>query len=399
MKPTVVYVDDEANNLTIFEASMPEDWEIHTFTDPLKAIDKIADLNPHLVVSDQRMPGLVGVRFLELVKKICPDAIRFLVTGFSDEDLIIESVRTAQVSDYIRKPWDTDDLVNRVKQGLDRYQLEQALKKQSKELEEQNKKLTDMTKQLEESAKKEIQLRHELEAWVPPFVLEILENKTSKFPMQKDLAVMTFDLINSADLHDVFIKGKPARKLIIQQFSELVIRYGGWRESHSGDSAYAHFGMIEGSVKPCEAALAVSSEFRSYLNGLNQLHGLSIECGIGLHFAKNCLIDLHVAKISTPQGEVTQKSFDSTSSDIDLVHRIEKLSHELPGSSVMISEGFIKELNSMPPRCFELGSKLFKGQSNPVRLFIKPSDKVNEEILEKFKKEYFQSNVVLKLVS
>lgn len=381
MKPIILYVDDEAHNLTVFEAALPSDWEIHIFDNPLKALDFSAHNDIWVIVSDQRMPGMSGVNFLEILRKTHPHAKRVLVTGYSDEDLIIESVRKAQVHDYIRKPWDVDDLEHRMKKMVESYQLERQLRLKTEELEKQNSELLKLSEELRKSKNVEESLRVELESWAPPFVLKALQEGV-EFPLTKDLAVITFDIIDSSKLHGAMVENKPVRSHILQMFSEAVIRHGGWRESTSGDSAYAHFGVLKVLEKPSESALAVASEFRVALRNFSNKHSVQIECGIGLHLAKQCVVDVHTIQLHTPSGMVTQKSFDSASSDIDLVHRIEHMIHILPGSNIVMSEEFVKSLEKTPIGLIELGYYKLKGQKNLVKIHLKPSDTASPELIK-----------------
>lgn len=384
-KPVVIYVDDEPHNLTVFEAAMPEDWQVIVFDNPLQALEQLTQIDPWLVVSDQRMPGMVGVKFLEIVKKTNPLAKRALVTGYSEEDLIIESVRKAGVHDYIRKPWDVDDLCHRMKSLIDTYQLESELREKTALIEKQVQDLMTITKDLQNAKSEEERLRKELEAWAPPFILGALKDPSVKFPLKKNLALITYDIVGSSALHELTVGGKSVRSLILKEFSELVIKHGGLRESHSGDSAYAHFGLIPGVEKPEEAALAVANEFRMALRTLSVKNDLEVECGIGLHLAEEVPIQVHTAEILTPSGIIVQKSFDSSSPGVDLVHRIEKLSHELPGSNIIMTESFAKTLSVKVSGLTDVGEFNFKGQKEPCRLFMKLSDKVSNEILNLFK--------------
>lgn len=383
MKPVLIYVDDEPHNLTVFEAALPDEWNVHVFDSPLKALDEMTRLEPWLVVSDQRMPGMMGVNFLEIVSKMYPHAVRALVTGFSDEDLVIDAVRKARVFDYIRKPWDVDDLVHRLTRMIEHHGLEKNLREHGERLENQNKELLRLTGELELSRKSESELRRELEAWAPPFILSALVDKKMAFPMKKNLAVITFDLVESSRYHDTYIEGRPARNHLLHTFTEMVLRHGGWRESHSGDSAYAHFGLLKELEKPADAAFAVASEFRVFMRHFATKHGLPIECGLGLHLAEDCLIDIHTIQTRCADQEIIQKSFDSTSGDIDLVHRMEKFTHQLPGSNIAMSARFVESLSSPPPGLVDAGEHLFKGQSRPVRMFLKLSDRVTEAELSK----------------
>lgn len=389
MKPLIFYVDDEPHNLTIFETALSGDWEILTFDNPMKALKEMNDKSPWVIVSDQRMAHTSGVEFLELTMKIHPNAVRIIVTGYSDENLVVESVRRAKVFDYIRKPWDHQDLENSLsraiefyKANVERIRLEAELKKHEEELKKRNTELLQMTIDLDKSHNNEKLLRKELECWAPPFILKAIDQQNN-FPVHRDLVCITFDLINSSSIHDVYIESKPIRKEVIRIFSELIIKYGGWRESHSGDSAFGHFGLIENNKNSFDLALAVAREFRVALRNLCAVNKIEIECGIALHKARNCVVDIHTVQLNTPDGVIVQKSFDATSKDIDLLHRIEKLAHSLPGTNILMTESFYDGLNKKTDDLKKIGAFNFKGSEAPTSLYLIASDKTTDSDIQK----------------
>jgi FixJ family two-component response regulator len=398
MKPKILYLDDEPHNLTVFEASLPDDWEVKVYTNAMEALGALETFAPWVIVSDQRMPNYTGVQFLELSKKVLPHAMRVIVTGYSDENLVVESVRKAQIFDYIKKPWDADELVKTLKQGIELYRaseesrtLQEALKVREQELQTKTISLLQLTNDLEQANKREKEMRAEVECWVPPFVLWALNDKKISFPIKRDIVGITYDIIDCGKLHDVHVNGKPLRALIIQHFSEAIMRHGGWRESHSGDSAYGHFGMLEDKSNPFDSALAVAREFRVALRSLASVNKVELECGLALHIATDSIIDVHTVQLNTPRGITVQKSFDTTSAGIDLLHRIEKLMHTLPGTNIAMSSTFIAGLTEKPPHSINIGSYLFKGQAQPIELTLVPSDKVTATHIEELKKNSIES--------
>ncbi len=120
---------------------------------------------------------------------------------------------------------------------------------------------------------------------------------------------------------------------------------------------------------------------------------VELECGIALHAARDAVVDVHTVHLKTPAGDVTQKSFDTTSTEIDLLHRIEKLVHRLPGSNIIMTESFVEHLNHKPEELIPLGIRHFAGQARPVRLFLIKSDLLNLEELNIFIKEEFSTEV------
>ena len=392
-KPLIFYIDDEPNNLTVFEAGLPSEWEIRTFSNPLQALEALNQVSPAVVVSDQRMPGFTGVQLLELVKKVAPHAVRIIVTGYSDEDLVIESVRRAQVYDYLRKPWDADELEKSIRRAIELHdatvaneKLTLELQARQKELDQKHQLLVDKTIRLEKSNEVEQGLRQELECWVPPFVRWALEEKTIQFPLKRDLVGITFDIIKSHEILGVLVDGKPLRSLAIHAFSEAIIRGGGWRESHAGDSAYGHFGLLEQKIDPYDAALSVAREFWGALRVISVKACVDLNCGIALHRCRDSYVDIHRVEIQTPREKVTQKSFDTTSGDIDLLHRMEKLVHPLRGTNIIFSEEFLNGVRGGIKNAVELGPVQLVGRKKPIQLYLLPDEGLTSQEIETFKK-------------
>ena len=392
MNPVIVYVDDEPQNLVNFEMSLPEEWEIHVFENPLVAADKIADLQPWVVVSDQRMPGMSGVKFLEFVSKLAPSAQKIITTGYSDENLVIEAIRTAGVLDYITKPWNPEELPHRIQKAVDLYQEKERVRSLTAELEEQKKQLESANAELNKamvdmsaSARREESFRKELECWVPPIVTWATENQI-EFPIKRNLALMAIDIIDSGKLHGRSIGNHSLRQKALLEFSMLVIKHGGYVENFEGDAAYANFGLIDSTTRPADAALAVANEFRAALFGMNSHHDQQIECGIGLHFTEDVKASINEYSVTTPNGIVVQKHFSTESTGIDLVHRMEKLTHELIGSNIIMTDTFIKSLHRANAlnNPVDLGTHLFKGQSEAAHLHLIKSQMVDDEKLNTF---------------
>ena len=75
-----------------------------------QALALIRENRFHVVVSDQRMPGMLGVDLLREVKLLQPTAVRMLLTGYSDLAAIVGSVNDGEVFRFISKPWQQEDL-------------------------------------------------------------------------------------------------------------------------------------------------------------------------------------------------------------------------------------------------------------------------------------------------
>jgi response regulator RpfG family c-di-GMP phosphodiesterase len=76
----------------------------------------------HIVMSDQRMPQITGVELLTKVKSRHPHAIRMLFTGFADLDSIIAAINQGHIYQFIKKPWQPEELLSAVRQAAVEYE-------------------------------------------------------------------------------------------------------------------------------------------------------------------------------------------------------------------------------------------------------------------------------------
>jgi response regulator RpfG family c-di-GMP phosphodiesterase len=75
----------------------------------------------HIVMTDQRMPDITGVQLLSKVKARHPHAIRMLFTGFADLDSIVAAINQGHVYQFLKKPWQPEDLLAAVRQAALEY--------------------------------------------------------------------------------------------------------------------------------------------------------------------------------------------------------------------------------------------------------------------------------------
>jgi two-component system sensor histidine kinase/response regulator len=136
MKHTILCVDDEADNVDALERLFRTKYKVLKATSGADAI-KILDKNRvTLIISDQRMPRMTGVEFLTKSLSTHPDAIRILLTGYADIEVVIEAINSGQIYRYVNKPWDPVDLVNTIDKAVERYELGQELMEKNRALQE-----------------------------------------------------------------------------------------------------------------------------------------------------------------------------------------------------------------------------------------------------------------------
>ena len=147
---TVVLVDDEEMVLTSLQSllSLETDHTVESFKNPADALAFIKENDIHLVVSDYLMPEMDGITFLGEVRKISPDVPRIILTGYADKENAIKAINEVGLFQYIEKPWDNDDLLIIIRNGLERSQLLRKLQQKISEIDEAYDELQGMHKQI-----------------------------------------------------------------------------------------------------------------------------------------------------------------------------------------------------------------------------------------------------------
>jgi len=91
-KYSVLYVDDEESNLRIFKNTFHGDYKVLTAHSGNEGLRVLKEKDIDLIITDQRMPKMTGVQFLEKVIKKYPDPNRILLTAFSDYKVLQQAV-------------------------------------------------------------------------------------------------------------------------------------------------------------------------------------------------------------------------------------------------------------------------------------------------------------------
>jgi serine/threonine-protein kinase len=109
-KARILFVDDEERIVTALRSIFRPNYHVFTATNGPEALEFVRKFQPHVVVSDQRMPQMTGVELLRRVKGIAPNAVRMLLTGYSDLAAIVGSINDGEVFRFISKPWDNQEI-------------------------------------------------------------------------------------------------------------------------------------------------------------------------------------------------------------------------------------------------------------------------------------------------
>jgi signal transduction histidine kinase len=148
---TLLIVDDEQDVLDSLRHLFHRQYRVVTAIGGEDALNILRGQEVHLVLSDQRMPGMSGDVFLGHARRLQPDAIRMLFTGYADLQAVINAVNEGYIFRYILKPWDATELEGIVRQAADQYELLAERKRLIAELQAANARLTEANHELAES--------------------------------------------------------------------------------------------------------------------------------------------------------------------------------------------------------------------------------------------------------
>ena len=129
-KSNILFVDDEPMILSSLNMLFKSKYKVYLAENGFDALEIIKSVPIKVIVSDQRMPGMLGHELLRQVKDISPNTVRMLLTGYSDLDAIIGSVNAGEVFRFINKPWQGEFMLYVMKLGIEIYDKVTTLQKE-----------------------------------------------------------------------------------------------------------------------------------------------------------------------------------------------------------------------------------------------------------------------------
>ena len=158
---SILYVDEEEQNLTSFKSTFSQDYHIYTATSGRAGYKVMEQKTIQLAITDQRLPDMSGIEFLEKILVNFPDCIRMIMTGAGDKDAIIRAFNRGIIYRYVVRPWNREDLLLSIDSAMEVYNLkiqnrnligsledakrtlEQKVMERTREIERQRLKITD----------------------------------------------------------------------------------------------------------------------------------------------------------------------------------------------------------------------------------------------------------------
>jgi PAS domain S-box-containing protein/diguanylate cyclase (GGDEF)-like protein len=121
---TLLLVDDEENILSALKRLLRRDgYKIITATSGAQGLRCLAENEVDVIVSDQRMPGMTGVEFLNRAKDLYPQTLRLVLSGYTELQSIIDAVNEGAIYKFLTKPWDDERLRSHVAEAFRQKEL------------------------------------------------------------------------------------------------------------------------------------------------------------------------------------------------------------------------------------------------------------------------------------
>jgi PAS domain S-box-containing protein len=123
LEKTILYLDDERENLDGFRFNFRKEYNIFLAGNTNEAFDIIRENQIKVVLSDNKMPDMLGTDFFELLSTSNPDIVRILVTAFADTEAAMQAINKGKVYRFITKPWNKNELKIAIENAFETFDL------------------------------------------------------------------------------------------------------------------------------------------------------------------------------------------------------------------------------------------------------------------------------------
>jgi len=250
---TILLVDDEPRVLDSLEALLAMEHRVLRADRPDVALDRLREQDVAVVLSDQRMPGMTGTELLARCRDVAPDAVRILLTAFTDTDAMMESINAAGVYHFLLKPWDPKELRHLVGRAVEHHRLSREREALLGDLAAKNAELERTLGHLratQDDLVREASVRSQLQRYVSPRLVDLAIANPGILELPGDWREAT---VLFADIRGFtrLTESTPAPVvigLLNEYFAEMidvVFRHQGTVEQLVGDEIVALFGVPE----------------------------------------------------------------------------------------------------------------------------------------------------------
>ncbi len=147
---TLLLVDDEENILSALKRLFRRDgYRILIANSAADGLQRLAEEEVDVIVSDQRMPGMTGVEFLHRAKALYPDTLRMVLSGYTELQSIIDAINEGAIYKFLTKPWDDERLRGHVAEAFRQKELADENRRLARKVDSANADLAALNERLE----------------------------------------------------------------------------------------------------------------------------------------------------------------------------------------------------------------------------------------------------------
>ncbi|WP_435017897.1 response regulator [Tundrisphaera sp. TA3] len=121
-KYTLLIVDDEPDVCDSVHDLLRREFRVLKAHSGAEGYRLMQEEEVHIIMTDQRMPQVSGVELLTKVKARNPQAVRMLFTGYADLESIVAAINQGHVYQFLKKPWQPEELIDAVRQAAIEYE-------------------------------------------------------------------------------------------------------------------------------------------------------------------------------------------------------------------------------------------------------------------------------------
>lgn len=170
----VLFVDDDVANLETARYALDDQFDIRTASTGSRALEMLEELEVAVLVTDQRMPEMTGVEVCAEARRIAPHTVRMIVTAYADVGAVVKAINDGAVSRYLPKPFQHEQLVGALVEGIQTFAEGADLRQVSRSLLHEGPRLA--------ARAVEAEIAHDLSNMLVPLnvLMQVVQNDVSK---------------------------------------------------------------------------------------------------------------------------------------------------------------------------------------------------------------------------
>jgi DNA-binding NtrC family response regulator len=123
-RPRILVVEDDAMVLATLKVTLEcEQFQVDACSNPLEALPLLTDRDFSVVISDHKMPEMMGLDFLMECRRIRPSSSRILLTAVLNPSKVVDAIERGDIYRFIAKPWLRNELIAAIRDSVERHRL------------------------------------------------------------------------------------------------------------------------------------------------------------------------------------------------------------------------------------------------------------------------------------